>query len=168
MLGHRGQRFLQRQLVVQFAGDARLLLFAHAGRFGGERSQFRERAHPLGHVAQDHGIELAFRRLQLRDGGFDREFAAVLAQRIKHRVVAHAARGRAGGAEAPDLLAVAAPVPLGNQQIERLAAHFARGPAEHLFGGAVVQHDALAVVGADDSVHGGIEQAGEPRGGVLG
>jgi hypothetical protein len=163
----RGERL--RELVVQLARDAALLLLAHAGGFGGEGGELAFGLQALGDVAQDHGVDLAGRRRELRDRGLDRELLAVRAQAVHHRAArAHAARGHAGLAEAAHVARVLGAVALRHQFLEGFAEHLGGRPAEDLLGGAVVQHDALLFVHGQDPVHGRVEQARQAGFGGVG
>ena len=84
-------------------------------------------AHALGHVAQDHGEQLAAVLDVLRDRGLDGKLLAVGAQAVKHHLRSHPARGGRGGAEALDMPLVSAAETLRKQHVEALAEHRARG-----------------------------------------
>ena len=160
----RGERL--RQLVVQFAGDAALLLLARSpSASAGEGRSVLLGAAPARSRRAGSPCRTCPRPFELRDRGIDRELLAVCcASPWITRVVAHAARGDARGAEAPDMLAMRRPRKRsGISMSSGRAHHLLARPAEHLLGGLVEQHDVLLLVHGDDAVHRRIEHARQPR-----
>src|SRR5581483_1532086 len=103
-----------RQLVVQLARDATLLLLARRGCRRGELAELVLGAaqcllgrDAIRHIAQDHRVELFTIRLQLRDGGVDRELLAIAAQPGHDASATHPSRAYPGVAEPAHVLAVA-------------------------------------------------------------
>src|SRR5215208_5428100 len=78
------------------------------------------RLHALGHVAQNHGIKVTASHARARDGGLDREFAAVTAQPREHVLRTVVPRCSTGCAERVNVAPVRKPVTIRYQHVERL------------------------------------------------
>jgi hypothetical protein len=127
----------------------------------GEPAQVLLGALALVDVAQDQRIELAAADLDMRQGGLDRELAAV---------------GTAGAetARRPDVGALPTPVEgrhrplqrlaeaLGEEAVDRRADGLGRGAAKDLLGGLVEECHLARAVEGDDGIHRRVKDASQP------
>ena len=117
----------------------------------------------LGAVADDDGEEPGVTGPRVRDRRLDGKFLARGPHGAQHAEASHASGGGPLVTEAPHQRGVAGTQRLGHETADVGADDVFGRHAEHALGRGVEEEDALVGPRADDGVHRGAEDAGEPR-----